>query len=171
MPVAVRVLLIVLIVLIVALVVLYFLGRRMQKKQDEQEEQMEESKQTVTMLIIDKKMLPLKESGLPTSVIEQTPRMMRRSKVPVVKAKVGPKVMTMVSDTKIFDIIPVKKEVKAVISGMYIMDVKGIHGPLEKPPAKKKGIRARMTAYIDRHRDLLEDDSSSKKSKKKNKKK
>jgi hypothetical protein len=98
---------------------------------------MEAAKQTVSMLIIDKKKLPLKESGLPQMVIDQTPKMMRRSKLPIVKAKVGPRIMTLVSDAAIFDSIPVKKEVKAVVSGIYIMEVKGVRGPLEHIEPKK----------------------------------
>ena len=141
------VMLIILIVLVVALVVLYFLGRRLQKKQEAQQEQMEAAKQTVTMLIIDKKMMRLKDSGLPQVVIDQTPKLMRRNKLPIVKAKVGPRIMTLVADNKIYDIIPVKKEVKAVVSGIYIMDVRGIRGPLEVPE-KKKGLRARISERL-----------------------
>ena len=61
-------------------------------------------------------------------------------KVPVVKAKVGPRVMTLIADEQIFDMIPVKKEVKAVISGMYILGVKGLHGKTTVVPAKKRGF-------------------------------
>lgn len=135
--------LIILIVLVVALVVLYFVGRRLQKKQDAQAEQMEAMKQTVSMLVIDKKVLPLKQAGLPQVVIDQTPKLMRRSKVPVVKAKVGPRIMTFIADNKAFELIPVKKEIKAVISGIYIMDVRGIRGQLETPQ-KKKGFFGRL---------------------------
>ncbi len=155
MPVFARVLLVILIVLIGVLVALYFIGRRMQKRQAEQQEQMEANKQTTSMLIIDKKRLPLKESGLPQTVIEQTPRLMRRSKLPVVKAKVGPKIMTLISDEEIFDLIPIKKEVKAVVSGIYIMDVKGMRGPLEKPQ-KKPGLMKRARAAIQRQTQKLE---------------
>lgn len=137
MSTALKVLLVILVILVIALVALYFWGRKMQKQQAAQQEQMEAMKQTVTMLIIDKKKLPLKESGLPQMVIDQTPKLMRRSKLPIVKAKVGPRIMTLVSDAAIFDTIPVKKEVKAVISGMYIMEVRGVRGPLDTPPVKK----------------------------------
>ncbi len=159
MPIYLRVLIIILVVLVIALVVLYILGRRMQKRQASQEEQMEAAKQTVSMLVIDKKMLPVKDSGLPQTVIDQTPKMMRRSKMPIVKAKVGPRIMTLVSDSKVYDLIPIKKEIKAVVSGIYIMDVKGVRGPLEKPPAKKKGIRARATAFVNRHKDDIPEKS------------
>ena len=134
---------IVLAVLVVALVVLYFVGRRLQKKQAAQQEQIDAAKQTVSMLVIDKKKMPLKDAGLPQIVLEQTPKMMRRSKLPIVKAKVGPKIMSFIADERVFDLIPVKKEVKAEISGIYITGVKGIRGSLETPK-KKDGFFKRM---------------------------
>ena len=136
-----QVLLIILVILIAVLVALYFLGKRAQKKQDENQAQIEAAKQTVNMLIIDKKRLRIKESGLPQMVIDQTPKLMRRTKLPIVKAKIGPRIMTMVADEKIFDLIPLKKEVKATISGIYITDVRGVIGPLEQPKQKEKFFR------------------------------
>ena len=103
-----QVLLIILVILIAVLVVLYFLGKRAQKKQEENQAQIEAAKQTVNMLIIDKKRLRIKESGLPQMVIDQTPKLMRRTKLPIVKAKIGPRIMTMVADEKIFDLNPLK---------------------------------------------------------------
>ncbi|MDF2511547.1 MAG: hypothetical protein K0S04_1413 [Herbinix sp.] len=98
---------------------------------------MQAAAQTVSILVIDKKKMKMKEAGLPKIVLDQTPKYMRGTKVPVVKAKIGPKVMTLIADAKVYDIIPVKKEVKAVISGIYIMDVKGLRGNLEQKPVKK----------------------------------
>ena len=139
------VLLVILAVLIVGLIVLYFLGKKAQKKRDEQEAQLAANAQTVSMLIIDKKKMKLKEANLPSAVLENTPKYLRRTKVPVVKAKVGPRVMTLMCDAKIFDLIPIKKEVKATVSGIYITAVKGVRGPLEAPEkAKKKGFFARF---------------------------
>lgn len=134
------VLLIILAVLIVAVIVLYFVGKRAQKKQEEQQAQIDAMKQTVSMLIIDKKRMKIKESGLPQAVLDQTPKLMRGTKLPIVKAKVGPQIMSLVCDEKIFDSVPVKKEVKAVVSGIYITDVKGLHGKQQTVPAKKKGF-------------------------------
>ena len=134
------VLLVILAVLVIALVVLYFLGKKAQKRQDEQQEQINAMKQTVSMLIIDKKRMKIKESGLPQMVIDQTPKLLRGSKLPIVKAKVGPQIMTLVCEEKIFDSVPVKKEVKAVVSGIYITDVKGLHGKTAPAPVKKKGF-------------------------------
>ena len=114
------VLLVILAVLIIGLIVLYFLGKKAQKKKAEQDEQLAAAAQTVSMLIIDKKRMRITESGLPQVVIDQTPKMMRRTKLPIVKAKVGPRVMTLIADEQIYDDIPVKKEVKATVSGLYI---------------------------------------------------
>ena len=137
------VLLIVLVVLAGIAVALYFLGKKAQKREEEQREQIDAMKQTVSMLIIDKKRMKLTESGLPQSVIEQTPKLMRRAKLPIVKAKVGPQVMSLVCDEKIFDEVPVKKEVKATVSGIYITGVKGLHGKnTSAAPVKKKGFKA-----------------------------
>lgn len=132
------VLLVILALLVAGLIALYFWGKRLQKKQDESKAQMEAMKQTAQIFIIDKKLLPLKKSGLPQMVIDQTPKLMRRSKMPIVKARVQGRVMTLVADQKVFPVLPVKREVKATLSGIYIMDVKAIRGKLETPPAKKK---------------------------------
>lgn len=137
------VLLVILAVLIALLIALYIFGKKAQKKQEAQQEQIEATKQTVSMLVIDKKRLPLKQSGLPQMVIEQTPKLMRRSKLPIVKAKVGPKISVLIADEKVYDLIPVKKEIKAEVSGLYIVGVRGIRGPLEAPK-KKKGFFKRM---------------------------
>ena len=134
------VLLVILAVLLVAVIALYFIGKKAQKRQAEQQEQMEAMKQTVSMLIIDKKRMKLKESGLPQAVIEQAPRLMRGSKLPIVKVKVGPQVMSLVCDEKIYDQVPVKKEVKATVSGIYITSVKGLHGKQVATEQKKKGF-------------------------------
>lgn len=135
------VLIVVLVILIGVLVGLYFFGKKAEKKQAAQQEQMDAMAQTVNMLIIDKKKMKLKEANLPSAVLENTPKYLRRTKVPVVKAKVGPRVMTLMCDVKIFDLIPIKKEVKATVSGIYITAVKGVRGPLEAPEkAKKKGF-------------------------------
>lgn len=144
------VLLVILAILVIALVALYFWGKKAQKKQDEQQAQIEATKQTVSMLVIDKKRMRLKESGLPQMVIDQTPKMLRRSKLPIVKAKVGPKISILIADERVFELIPVKKEIKAEVSGLYIVGVKGIRGSLETPVKKKKGLFGRFKKNKDK---------------------
>lgn len=131
------VLLVTAIVVVAVFVGLYFFGKKLQKKQEDSETQMKAAAQTISILVIDKKRMKLKEANLPKIVLDQTPKYLRGSKVPIVKAKVGPKPMSLICDEKIFDLIPIKKEVKAVISGIYIMDVKGLRSGLDQKKVKQ----------------------------------
>lgn len=131
------IMLVVIIVLIAVVVALYFWGKRLEKRQAEQKEQLDAAAQQVTMLIIDKKKLRLKDAGLPPIVMQNANWVMKRSKLPIVKAKVGPNMMSLIADQAIYDMIPVRKEVKATVSGLYITAVKGVRGAIEKPQGKK----------------------------------
>ena len=135
------ILLIVIAVIIILMIILYNVGTKLQKKQMEQKEQMAEAAQPMTMLIIDKKILPMKDAGLPKIVMEQTPKRFRGAKIPVVKVKVGPQIMNLICDETIFDDVPTKGEMKAMVSGIYITEVKSVRGKkkknAEEAPRKK----------------------------------
>jgi len=97
------------------------------------------------MLVIDKKRLKLKEAGLPAAVVENTPKYLRRTRVPIVKAKIGPKIMTLMCEEKVFEVLPVKKEAKVVLSGIYITGIKSVRGGIpEVAKKKKKGLFSRF---------------------------
>ena len=140
MSTVLNVLLVILILVVVVLAVLYFLGRKLEKRQVEQQNLLQAAAQTVTMLVIDKKKLKIKDSNLPKIVQEQTPKYMRWAKIPMVKAKVGPKVTTLLCDEKVFAALPLKTEVKVVISGIYITELKSVRGGAVPAPVKKKGF-------------------------------
>ena len=131
-----NVILVILLILVVVLAVLYFLGRKMEKRQVEQ--------QTVSLMAIDKKKLKIKEAGLPPIVYEQTPWYAKWMKVPVVKAKIGTKIMTMIADEKVFLQLPLKTEVKVEISGLYITAIKSVPRGGLIPLPKKKTIGQRI---------------------------
>ena len=125
-------------VILVVLIILSLVGKKLQKKSDAAQANITAGAQYYSIMVIDKKRMKLKEAGFPSVVLENTPKYLRGAKMPVVKAKVGPKVMTLMCDEKIFPLIPVKKEVKAVVSGIYVLGVKGLHGKSEPMPTKKK---------------------------------
>ena len=129
-----NVLLVIIVILAILLVVLYILGSRMQKRQT----MIDASKQTVSILAIDKKKLKIGDSGLPKMVIDQTPWYMKWAKLPIVKAKIGPKVVTMIADEKVFLQLPLRTEAKVVISGLYITEIKSVRGGIPPLPKKKK---------------------------------
>lgn len=138
METPVIILIVVFAVAIIAFIVLAFLGKKLKDKQESTEEQIRAAAQTVSMLVIDKKRMKLKDADFPKMVLEQTPKYLRGSKVPVVKAKIGPKVATLMCDEKAFQVLPIKREAKVLLSGIYIMEVKSARGGLEKPKTKKE---------------------------------
>ena len=147
--------LIMIIVIVVALAimfVLYRVGDKLQKKQSAQREQMVEAAQPMNMLIIDKKMLP--STLFPYTTLFRsggvTPKRYQKAKLPIAKVKVGPQIMNMICDDAIFDELPTRGEVKAMVSGIYIISVKSVRGKKvaqeeETGKKKKKGNwRTRM---------------------------
>ena len=154
-----NVLLVILVIAVIALAVLYFLGRRLEKRQVEQQQLLEMSKQTVSMLVIDKKKMKIKDSGLPKMVTDQVPWYMKRAKFPIVKAKIGPKVTTLIADERVFLQLPVKTEAKVVISGLYITEIKSVRGGIPPLP-KKKGFFSRFKK--DKSKDTNEGKKASK---------
>ena len=46
--------------------------------------------------------------------------------------------MTMLCDQEVFEILPLKTEVKAVVSGLYITSIKSIRGSVVPKPKEKE---------------------------------
>ena len=143
MPVWGIVLLVIFVILLAVFIGLMIFGNKLRKQQDEQQAQIDAAKQVMSMLIIDKKKMKLKDANLPKMVLEQTPKYLRGSKMPIVKAKIGPRIMTLMADPKVFDQLPVKTEEKAEVSGIYITGIKSVRGGkvVAEPAPKKKGLK------------------------------
>ncbi|GMQ64965.1 hypothetical protein [Vallitalea maricola] len=120
-----EILLLVLGIIVVVLVILYFVGRKLQGKANDQQAVINQNKMTTSILVIDKKKQKVKDSNLPKMVQDQIPKYIRFRKLPMVKAKIGPKITTLLCDDKVFKELPVKKMVKVDLAGMYIVGMKG----------------------------------------------
>ncbi len=158
------------VLLIAALVALSIYGKKLQTRQEESQKELRAAAQTASLLVIDKKRMKLKDSGLPSIMIEQTPKRFRGQKVPIVKAKIGPRIMSFICEEKIFDQMPVKKEVKAVISGIYIMEIKGGRVNPEAAHRKKKfseKMRDKMDSQLQKVQQMEEKSQKEKEKKKK----
>lgn len=142
-----NVLLVLVLIAAVVLGIMYYFGRKMEKRQVEQQSMIDAAKQTVTIIAIDKKKMRLKDTDFPAEALAQTPWYAKRVKVPVVKVKIGPKIVTMIAEEKAFQQLPLKVEAKVVISGLYITDVKSARGGL-LPVQKKKTIGQRITGIF-----------------------
>ncbi len=134
-----KVLIVIIVILVVAFIALLIAGRRLQKKQAEQQGAIDAASQTMNFFIIDKKYMKLTEAGLPKTVVDQTPKYLRRTKMPVIKVKVGPRVMTLICEPKVYESVCPNQEVKATVSGIYVTSAKRIRGPIvETDPKKRK---------------------------------
>jgi len=140
-----QILIIVVLVVIGVLVGLYFLSKRLQGKVDSQQTMINQNKMTTTILVIDKKKLKIKDSNLPKVVQDQVPFYLRLRKMPLVKAKIGPKITTLMCDDKVYKQLPIKKNVKVELAGMYIVGMKGnkVVVPVKKD---KKTLKAELKA-------------------------
>ena len=133
------------IVLAIALVVagvcvaLVLLGKRAEKKTAKQEAEMKRNAQPMTFYVIDKKKMRLKNAGLPKAVYDATPRIGKITRMPILKVKVANRVMNLICDNAVYKTILPKQEVKAQVSGMYVISAKRIRGPVAEVKRDKKG--------------------------------
>ena len=175
---AVIISIIVLVVMIAILIALYFFGNKLQEKQMAQREQIDAASQPATLFIIDKKIMPMKDAKLPKMVMDQAPKRYQRAKIPVVKAKVGPKIMTLICDEGIYDDVPQHGEVKVMLSGIYITSVKTLHKKTKKMQEaeaasgkkRKKSLRERLMSKQASYQKQLDYEIATKKSKEEAKK-
>ena len=64
------VMIVIIVLLIAALVALSIYGKKLQKRQENTQKEIEAAAQSVSLLVVDKKRMKLKESGLPQLVID-----------------------------------------------------------------------------------------------------
>ena len=114
------------IILIIVFVVLYFLNKWAGRRMSDQQEMVERHKQSATIYVIDKKKDKITNANLPKAVADQVPRMGRIMKMPLVKAKIGPQIMTLVCDKAVYEALPTKKNVTVELAGAYIVSMKGM---------------------------------------------
>jgi len=128
------------VVLVVIVAALYFLNRWAGKRMATQNEMVEKHKQTVTIYVIDKKKDKVTNANLPKAMASQIPRMGRMMKMPLVKAKVGKDIMTLMCDNKVFPALPVKKNVTVEMAGIYIVGMKGMKTKSELAASRGKTV-------------------------------
>lgn len=126
---------IVIAVVAVALVGLYFWGNKLQKKYNDQQELINQNKQAVTIFVIDKKKDHVTNLKLPKQMKDQLPWMYKKRKMPVIIAKIGPQIQTLMCDQKVYNSIPTKKQIKVELAGILIVNV--LSGKVVEPKKKK----------------------------------
>ena len=130
----------IIIFVVIALVGLgiFLLNRWASRRMVEHNTLVERTKQTVSIYVIDKKKEKMQNANFPKAVQEQVPRWNKLMKMPLVKAKIGPQIMTFMCDKQVFDALPVKKTVKVDLAGIYIVGMKGMKSKQEMSALRKE---------------------------------
>ena len=131
---------ILLVVFIIAAIVagLYFLNKWAAKKMTGQQEIIDRTRTVTSIYVIDKKKDKAENVNLPKAALSQMPKMYKYMKMPFVKAKIGPQIITLMCDNKVFKALPVKKSVKVGLAGIYIADMVGMKTEKELKDQKRK---------------------------------
>lgn len=146
----------ILIVVIVGVIagVLIFINKKAYKKMNQQNEMIEQHKTLQTAYIIDKARDRISNvKSMPKAVIAQVPKWSKYMKMYFVKVKIGPQIVTLITDKKVYNALPVNKSVKIEIAGLYIVNMIGMKTPeqlremdrakKEKAKADKKAAKAK----------------------------
>lgn len=142
---------IIMLIALAVLVGLYFWGRKLQTKYVEQQEVIESHKQVVSIFVIDKKKDYIANLKLPKQVKDSLPWMYKKRKMPVVIAKIGPQIQTLMCDQSVYDTLPTKKQIKVEMAGLLI--VKVLSGKLPEPA--KKSLSAKAVSKLKKQQDML----------------
>jgi hypothetical protein len=116
---------------------LFFFNRWAWKRMDTQQTLIDRSKQLTSIYVIDKAKMKASQANLPKVVQEQLPRMYKFMKLPFIKAKVGPQVVTLMCDKEVYNALPLKKQVKVELAGIYIVAMPGMKTKKELKEQKK----------------------------------
>ena len=123
---------IILVLIIAGFIAFKLLKKRYKKKMDEQKAIVEQNKRTVSIFVIEKKKAKIAEANLPKMVADQVPAIYKLKKLPLVTAKVGPQIVTLLCEESIYDQIPDKKNVTVDVAGIFIAGVKNASTPKKK---------------------------------------
>ncbi len=117
---------------------LFFLNRWATKKQTEQQAFISTNKQSYTVYVIDKKRDKVDNISLPKAVKDAMPKYSKFMKQYFVQVKIGPQIQILMCDKNVYEGIPVKKNVKVDVAGIYIVNFAGLKSREEMKNLKKE---------------------------------
>lgn len=142
------------IIVVVLGIALYFLYRWATKKMVEQDTVINQQRMTQYAFIIDKKHDKITNvSGMPKAVTDNLPARAKLIKMYFVRAKIGPQIVTLICDKHIYNSIPLKKNLKIDIAGLYIIKVHGMKTAEEmKTAAKEKKAKEKAAKKAEKNK-------------------
>ena len=135
--------LLVFIIVVAAGAGLYFLNRWASRKMATQQDVIEKTKMSTSIFVLDKKKDKITNANLPKAVMNEIPKHYKFMKVPIIKAKVGPQVLTLLCDKNVYEALPVKKNISVELAGIYIISMKGMKSKKEMKQLRKDKDKAK----------------------------
>lgn len=139
------------VIVAVALGLIFYFGRKNYVKSLEAQSFINQYKMVTPILVIDKKFEKPSAQNLPKNIYDKLPKTAHIRKMPIIKAKVGPQILTLMCDKNIYDVLPVKKTVKVELAGIYISHIIGMN--LEDK--KKKTIGQKASLWLRKNQNKL----------------
>ena len=115
------------VVVVIVIAVMYHFGKKNYAKNLEAQSFINQYKTVTPILVIDKRFEKPTPHNLPKNIYEKLPKTAHIRKMPIVKAKVGPQILTLMCDKNIYDVLAVKKTVKVELAGIYISNIVGMN--------------------------------------------
>ena len=114
---------VILVVAVVAFFAFKFFAKKMKKRVADQKNIVNQHKVTTSIFVIEKKKGKLSDAKLPKQVIDQIPMLYKMRKLPLVTAKVGPQIVTLICEDNVFKKLPDKKNVRVDLAGIFIVGI------------------------------------------------
>lgn len=140
------IIIILIVVLAIAIFFMYRMNRKAMGQMIQAQDFIDQNRTTVQIFVIDKKQEKPSPSNMPKAVYDQMPKRAKARKAHLVRAKVGPQIVTLMCDKPVYNVMPVKKTVKVDLAGMYIVGITGMN--LEDK--KKKTFTEKIAASANR---------------------
>jgi len=137
---------IIVLVLAAATAFLWYLNKKSMRKMVQAQDFIEQNLTTAQIFVIDKKQEKPSLTNLPKAVYDQMPRTSKMRKVNLVRAKVGPQIVTLMCDKPVYEVLPAKKTVKVDLAGMYIVSVTGMNLEDKKKKTWGEKMSSRLTS-------------------------
>ncbi len=146
------ILIIVIVILALIILLLYYLNKKNMKRMIQAQDFIEQNRMTVQIFVIDKKREKPSTGNLPKAIYEQMPKSAKMRKAYLVRAKVGPQIVTLMCDKPVYEALAVKKNVKVDLAGMYIVSISGMNLADKKKKSFSEKMSVSLTESIEKRR-------------------
>jgi len=145
-------LIIITIVVVIIFVALLYFNKKNYGKMIQAQDFIDQNKTVVQIFVIDKKKEKPTPTNLPKNVFSQLPKTSKLRKMNMVKAKVGPQIVTLMCDKPIYDILTPKRNVKVELAGIYIVSIVGMNLANKKNKSFSEKISLKMNQNLGQKR-------------------